>query len=114
MDAVMGKIMHLQAALKSLPFDSSDAGAASSSEDAPLAPASAAEKELAEALLQQVRVWQDAAPTSLQQDEQLLKEYEGPDIEVDGRLIAAVKYRIERKKLLLAASSVLTAYLRLC
>ncbi len=106
----MGKNLYMQAALRSLPFE--EQGPSSGADDAPLGPMRKVERQLAEALLQQVSSWQESAATTLQQDEERLAVLLGPDVEVDGRLIAAVQYRIERKKLLLAAAAVLKAYLR--
>ena len=113
MDAVMGKNKYLQAALKSLPFQQQQQGGSDAADDdKPLPPMPADERKLAEALLQQVSGWQDAAPSSLEQDEQRLQALRAAGQDADARLVAAVRYRAERKKLLLAAASVLKAYTR--
>jgi hypothetical protein len=103
---------------------SSSEGSASSSGRG-IAPALPQEKELAGELLQQVQREAEAWPTSLEADEKLLLQLSmrppllpadtaaalGP-LATDGRLLAAIKYRVERKRLLQACQVLLQLFVR--
>lgn len=137
MDAAKGNNPYLIAALKSLPLTADEpvspaaetaaeeAGASQSSRG--IGPARQEEKELAGLLMRQVQEELGSSESSLQEDEKLLQqlqqELQGSAASAeavgfrdvvprDGRLAAAVKYRIERKKLLQASQVLLNIFLR--
>lgn len=125
MDAAQGKNPYLIAALKSLPVTADDVGPAQEAAAAAgaaagtgrgLGPATQQEKDLADALKQQVEAQlAQGSGSSLQEDEQLLKQLEEQQQqqgEVDVRLVAAVRYRVERKRLLQACQVLLNIFLR--
>lgn len=125
-DCLSGKNPYVLAAMKSLPlrdeFDQQAAtaaaaaaaapeptaeGAAASGRDLESMPLSGAEKELAQALYQQCEVEISQYATSMQEDALLLQQAAGSD---DMRSTAVLQYRLERKRLLNAASTVLKLY----
>lgn len=142
MEAAQGKNPYLIAALKSLPLTaddvssddaaamaagSSDTGSSSSSGDAGggrgIGAATAAEKQLAAALAQQLQEEMKNWPSSLAEDEQLLLSLVthppqlSPEAAAalgklagDPRLLSAVKYRVERKRLLQACMVLLNVF----
>lgn len=148
MEAAQGKNPYLIAALKSLPLTADDTTSTStSSEDTTavatpttsttssgasgsdggrgIGAATAAEKQLAEALMQQLQGEMNAWKTSLVEDEQLLlglvtrPPQLAPEVAAalgrlatDRRLVAAVQYRVERKRLVQAAQVLLNVFLR--
>jgi adenylosuccinate synthase len=125
MDAARGKNPYLIAALKSLPVTADEVGSAQEAAAAAgatagtgrgIGPASQQEKDLATALMQQVEVQMaQGSSSSLQEDEQLLQQLEEKQQqqgEVDVRLIAAVRYRVERKRLLQSCQVLLNIFLR--
>ncbi|KAG2434230.1 hypothetical protein HXX76_007955 [Chlamydomonas incerta] len=104
MSALRGSDPYLTAALKSLPLADSGGGSGS---------ASAESVRTAAALLQQVEAQLAEGSTTLEADEQLLGGPEGRALaESDPRQVAAVAYRIERKRLLGKAAALLRAYAR--
>jgi hypothetical protein len=144
MEAAKGQNPYLIAALKSLPLTaddvsdgdsaamaagSSDAGSsdASSSDTTGrgIGVATAQEKQLAAALMQQLTEEMKAWGSSLLEDEQLLLSLVtrppqlspevaaalGP-LAMDPRLLSAVKYRIERKRLIQACQVLLNVFTR--
>jgi hypothetical protein len=137
MDAARGRNPYLFAALKSLPLadeqpeqqqeEQEGQGEVSEGSDQRLA-ATAGEQDLAGALLEQVDFENGSCSTSLKEDEELLQQLLGDSSssgskgeglggtteggEVDVRLIAAVRYRIERKRLLQATHLLLRLFLR--
>lgn len=125
MDAAQGKNPYLIAALKSLPVTADDIGPAQEAAAAAgaaagtgrgLGPSTQQEKDLADALKQQVEAQlAQGSGSSLQEDEQLLQQLEEQQQqqgEVDVRLVAAVRYRVERKRLLQACQVLLNIFLR--
>jgi hypothetical protein len=125
MDAARGRNPYLIAALKSLPVTADEVGTAQEAAAAAgatagtgrgIGPASQQEKELAAALMQQVEVQlAQGSSSSLQEDEQLLQQLEEKQQqqgEVDVRLIAAVRYRVERKRLLQLCQVLLRIFLQ--
>lgn len=131
MQAAQGNNPYLIAALKSLPITADDVdpaaaaevdGSDSTSKGRGIGPATQQEKQLARALLQQVDAEVAACGSSLQEDEQLLQQLRqqqqqtmrggAAEGSVDVRRIAAVRYRIERKRLLQACQVLLNIFLR--
>jgi hypothetical protein len=149
MEAAQGKNPYLIAALKSLPLTADDTSS-SNSEDTTtttaqaaspatsasssgsssdggrgIGAATAAEKQLAGALMQQLQDEMQAWNTSLVEDEQILlglvtrPPQLAPEVAAalgrlatDRRLVAAVQYRVERKRLVQAAQVLLNVFLR--
>jgi hypothetical protein len=133
MNAAKGKNPYIIAALKSLPLtaddatsnDSSSSSSSSSAEGRGIGVATAEEKQLAEALMQQLQAEMKEWATSLAEDEQLLLSLVtrppqlSPEaaaalgkLAADPRLLSAVKYRIERKRLLQACQVLLNVFAR--
>jgi hypothetical protein len=135
MEAAKGKNPYLIAALKSLPLTADDAPPASadsaasdsssSSSSRGIGAAAAEEKQLAEALMQQLQAEMKGWTTSLAEDEQLLLSLvtRPPQLSAeaaaalgklatDPRLLSAVMYRIERKRLLQACQVLLNVFTR--
>lgn len=133
MGAARGESPYLLAALRSLPLlmDNPEAAAASdaaasgvdpAAADAGrgLAPATADEQRLAGALLQQLDAELAACVTTLQEDEEALADAAADGARAtrsgsssaDVRLVAAVRYRLERKKLMGAAQALLRTFTR--
>jgi hypothetical protein len=133
MEAAKGKNPYIIAALKSLPLtaddvtssDNSSSSSSSSTEGRGIGGATAEEKQLAEALMQQLHAEMKGWATSLAEDEQLLLSLVtrppqlSPEaaaalgkLATDGRLLSAVKYRIERKRLMQAGQVLLNVFLK--
>lgn len=105
---------------------SSDSSSSSSAEGRGIGSATAEEQQLAAALLQQLQEEMKCWSTSLAEDEQLLLALVtrppqltpeavaalGPSVAADPRLLSAVKYRVERKRLLQAAEVLLKVFTR--
>ncbi|KAI8468472.1 MAG: hypothetical protein J3K34DRAFT_10778 [Monoraphidium minutum] len=131
MEAAQGRNPYLFAALKSLPLELGEEGGGGAATPSSSGGGGgggggggddAAGRRLAAALLEAVASQVAAAPTTLEADEALLaalseggdegRQGEGSEAPRDGRLAAAVRYRVERKRLLAAARVVLAAYAR--
>jgi len=115
MEALSAKNPYTHAALKSFPMarepEEQAAAAAAAPASGPGSQAVMSDMQLAKTLRDQCHAMLDVLPTNLDDDEEALKKA-GADKGSDPRDVAALAYRVERKRLLRAAITLLDIYLR--